>query len=82
MNLAQKIAVAVTLLLVAALFLFQGSQAVVKRWDDQRAVFPYEVVMWRTTCFDVAGIALIGGAVTLLLGIKRKRAKDEQKPAA
>jgi hypothetical protein len=86
MNLAQKIAVAVTLLVVAVFLLLGGHKT-------RRYVHDYEVgrldrgflivaaVTDNAATFrDVVGILLTGGAATVLLGIRRKRPKDEQKP--
>jgi hypothetical protein len=119
MNLAQKVAVAVTLLAVA-LFLFIGGHKVlsVGGWyghtaeeiadrglknvvplkdapagihigvhgnpDDVAGVVwtNWRVTDWPKTCVDIIGILLVGGAAVVLLGIKHRRSKDEQQPAA
>jgi hypothetical protein len=81
MNLAQKIAIAVTLLAVAV-FLFVGGHRV-RYWDttvsrlvDGRIEYGHQVAYtdWQRTYADIVGILLVGGAATLLLGIKRRGA--------
>lgn len=64
MNLAQRVAVAVTLLAIAA-FLFWTVQSL-------PAYAAREVRAWA----GVGGFLAVGGAAVVLLGIKRKRAKE------
>jgi hypothetical protein len=83
MNIAQKIAALVTLLTVAV-FLFAGGAKETKlRYDPRYGPHtPYECTDWAQTAADIVGITIVGGVAVLLLGIRRKRAKNEQKPAA
>lgn len=69
MNLAQKIAVAATLLVVAVLLVLIGHQ-------DPTPIPGGEYVPIAFSLTDAVAVLLIGGALTLLLGIKRKRPKE------
>jgi hypothetical protein len=79
MNLAQKIAIAVTGLAVAV-FLFAGGQHVAYPDAFTRFTGIGWYTDWGATFADCAGILLVGGVATWLLGVRRKRVKDEQKP--
>jgi hypothetical protein len=76
-NLAQKIAIAVTLLAVAVFLFLQAGREYSSR-DGMALVIQAEYgrTLWYTTVLDVAGIVLIGGAVTVLLGIKKRKRPD------
>jgi len=65
MNLAQKIAVAVTLIAVA-MFLFNGGHT------NQNPGYR-RYTEWPETWTDVTSIVLVGGATVLLLGIRRRK---------
>lgn len=74
LNLAQKIAVAVTLLAVAVFLFLQAGREYSSR-DGMALVIQAEYgrTLWYTTVLDVAGIVLVGGAVTVLLGFKKRK---------
>jgi len=69
-NLAQKIAIAVTLLAVAV-FLFVGGHRATA--GDPWGQVSWDYTDWGRTVADAIGILLVGGVVTWLLGIRRKR---------
>jgi hypothetical protein len=79
MNLAQKIAACVTLLVIAA-FLFAGGHQTgswERDWDGNispDSVYYSHMDIGRTA-MDAIGILLVGGVATILLGIKRARKK-------
>jgi len=70
MNLAQKIAVAVTLLAVAV-FLFAGGARI--KPPEGYSFGGASPQNWGQTVADVIGILLVGGVAVFLLGIRRKR---------
>lgn len=74
LNLAQKIAVAVTLLVVAVFLFLQAGREFTAQ-EAMRLAMQAECgrTLWYTTVLDVAGIVLVGGAVTLLLGIRKRK---------
>ena len=74
MNLAQKIAVAVTLLAVAVfLFLQAGHEFTAREAMLMAMQAECGKTLWYTTVLDVVGIVLVGGAATVLLGIKKRK---------
>lgn len=88
MNLAQRIAVAITVV-VLALFLLMGGQhssvpveASYNKYESRYRLHADRLDVGQTV-MDSLAILRIGGAATWLLGLKRRKSKpDEQKPAA
>jgi len=67
MNLAQKMTVAVTLVVLGVSMLASA------RWSVFTAIY-YAPHYWPRVAANMVGILALGGAVVLFLGIRRKRA--------
>lgn len=84
MNLAQKIVVYVTLLVVVVFLLAGGHQNVYSGsnymlgFGGHRSYYTVRRTNWPRTIVDIVVILAAGGAGVLLF--RRKRAGDEQKP--